>query len=119
MRLFQPHRVVRLEAHVDELRSWQQPPAVAFARQRDRPLLGVGPAHVMVAEVGELAVAVVFSRERHPVDSPVQHAVVFHQHRGVPRPGMGVPGQSGRPLHHLLGHVTVVPLQRMPRGPLP
>jgi hypothetical protein len=73
----------------------------------------------MVTEIAELAVAVVFARERHPVDSPAQHALVFHQHRGVPCPGMGVPGQSGRPLDHLLGQVTVVPLQRMPPSPLP
>src|SRR5262249_55635264 len=42
VRLGQPHRVVRLEPHVDQLRSRQPPPAVAVTSPPDRPLLAVG-----------------------------------------------------------------------------
>src|SRR5262245_59396494 len=76
----------------------------------------------MIARLPELAVAVVFSRKRHPVSTPSQQAVVFHQHHGMPGPGMGIARQFCCPFYHLLRHVAVVTLQRpLPRlhGPLP
>src|SRR5579862_373221 len=112
-----PHRVVRPEAHVDQLRSRQHPPAVAIASQRDRPLLRVGPALVVVAELGELAVTVILAGKRHPVGAPGEHALVLHEYRGVPGPRMGISRQLGRPLHHLLSHVAVLAFQRPPLGP--
>ena len=69
----------------------------------------------MIAKLPDLAVAVVFPRKRHPVGPPGQQAVVFHQHHGMPSPGMGIARQFCRPLYHLLRHVAVVTLQR----PLP
>jgi len=89
-------------------------PAVALAGQRDRPLLGVGAAEVVVAELAELAVAVILAGERHAVGAPRDQAAVFHQHRGVPGPGVGIAGEFRRPLHHLFGHRGVLPVQRSP-----
>src|ERR1700735_5708267 len=60
VRLIQADRVVRLEPDVDQLRPLQHPPAVTLTGQRDRSLLGMGPAPVMLPGLPELAVAVVF-----------------------------------------------------------
>src|SRR5208283_3063255 len=65
VRLVQPDRVIGLEPHVYQLRSLQHPPAVTLTGQRDRSLLRVGPAAVMVEGLSELAVAVIFPGERH------------------------------------------------------
>jgi len=114
-----PHRVIRPEPDVDQLRARQHPPAVTLAGQRDRPLLRVGPALVVVAELGELAVAVVLTGKRHTVGSAGEQALVAYQDRGVPGPRVGIPRQLGRPLHHLLSHVAVLAFQRPPLGPRP
>src|SRR6185312_6482045 len=119
VRLVQPDGIVCLEAYVDQLRSRQHPPAVALTGERDRPLLGVGPAAVVVPALPELAVAVVLPRERHAVGPPGQQALVLHQDRRVPGLRVGIPGQLRRPLDHLLRHVAVVTFQRPPYRPVP
>src|SRR5260370_32463989 len=73
----------------------------------------------MVAELADLAVAVVFARKGHPVGPPRQHAAVLHEHGRMPGPGMGIPGQFRRPLGHLLRHMAVVAVHRPLLGPLP
>src|SRR5260370_36677441 len=72
----------------------------------------------MVAELADLAVAVVFARKGHPVGPPRQHAAVLHEHGRMPGPGMGIPGQFRRPLGHLLRHMAVVAASRPLRGAL-
>ncbi len=119
MRLLQPDRVVRLEPYIYQRRSLQDPPAITFACQRDRPLLGVRPALVVVAKLPELAVAVVFAGKGHAVVTPCQQAAVFHQHRGMPGPCMGIAGQFRRPLYHLLRHMAVLAVEWPPLGLLP
>src|SRR5260221_13706460 len=73
----------------------------------------------MVAELADLAVAVVFARKGPPVGPPRQHAAVLHEHGRMPGPGMGIPGQFRRPLGHLLPHMAAVAVQRPLLGPLP
>jgi hypothetical protein len=73
----------------------------------------------MVTTFAELAVAVVFSRKGHAVVAPRQQAAVFHQHRGMPGPGMGIAGQFRRTLHHLLRRMTILPIERPPLRLLP
>src|SRR5487761_1426505 len=119
VRLLQPDRVVSLEPHVDQPGSLQQLPAVALARQRDRALLGVRPAHVVMAEVTELAVAVILAGNRHAVVPPGEQAAALHQHRGMPGPCTRIPGQLRRALDHLLRYVAVVALERPRLGSLP
>src|SRR5487761_1073760 len=119
VRLLQPDRVVSLEPHVDQPGSLQQLPAVALARQRDRALLGVRPAHVVMAEVTELAVAVILAGKRHAVVPPGEQAAALHQHRGMPGPCTRIPGQLRRALDHLLRYVAVVALERPRLGSLP
>ena len=116
MRLLQPHRVVLLQPHVQQLRLLQEPPAVTLPGERDRPLLGVRTAVVVVAEVTELAETVVLARQGHPVDPPGQEAFVLHQHRGMPGPGVGVLGELHGSLHHLLRYLAFVPLERPSPG---
>src|ERR1035438_9962505 len=115
----QPDRVVRLEPHVNQLGILQHPPAVAAPGQRDRPLFRMRPALVMIAGLADLAIAVVFPGKRYPVSAPGDKTAVFHQHRSVPGPGMGIPGQLRGPRHHLLGHMTVMTLERAPLRRLP
>jgi hypothetical protein len=78
VRFIQPHRVVRLEPHIDQLRSLQHSPAITVACQRDGSLFRMGPAAVVVASFPELAVAVVFPGKRHSVGSPGQETPVLH-----------------------------------------
>src|SRR6266700_507386 len=73
----------------------------------------------MVAKLPELAVAVVFPGKGHAVVTPSQQSAVFHQHRGMPGPCMGIPGQFRRPLYHLLCHMAVLTVERPPLGLLP
>src|SRR5258708_27858274 len=73
----------------------------------------------MVAELADLAVAVVFARKGHPVGPPRQHAAVLHEHGRMPGPGMGIPGQFRRPLGHPLRHMAVVAVPRPLLGPFP
>jgi hypothetical protein len=70
----------------------------------------------MIATLRELAITVVFAGKGHAVRSPGQQAAVPHQHRGMACPGMGIVGQFRRPLHHLLGRVTVLACQWPPLG---
>jgi hypothetical protein len=117
--LLQPHRIIGLKPHIDQRRALQPPPAITLAGEGDRPLLGVSTALVMVATFAELAVAVVFPREGHAVVAPRQQAAIFHQHRGMPGPGMGIAGQLRRPLHHLLRRMAILPIERPPLRLLP
>jgi hypothetical protein len=100
-------------------RALQPPPAITLAGERDRPLLGVSAALVMVAKFAEFAVAVVFPREGHTVVPPRQQAACFHQHCGMPGPGMGIAGQFRRTLHHLLRRMATLPIERPPLRLLP
>jgi len=116
VRIFQADRVVGREPHIDQPRVLQLPPALSLAGQRDRALLGVSAAVIMITMLRDLAVAVVFAGKRDPVRSPAQQAALGHQHRRMPRPGMGITGQLRRPLHHLLRYLAVLAVQGPPLG---
>jgi hypothetical protein len=74
---------------------------------------------VMVAKLRELAVTVVFPGKGNAVVTPRQQTAVFHQHRGMPGPRMGIPGQFRRPFYHLLRHMAVLAVERTPLRLLP
>jgi hypothetical protein len=114
VRFLQPYRVIRLEPHVDQLRLLQGLPAIVGTGQRDRPLLSMSPAKIMMTVFAELAEAMVLAGKWHAIGSPGQQAAVPHQHRGMPGPGVGIPGQLRRPLHHLLRDMAIVAFQRTP-----
>jgi hypothetical protein len=79
----------------------------------------VRPALVVVTKLPELAVAVVFARKGHAIVTPCQQAAVFHQHRGMAGPCMGIAGQFRRPRCHLLRQMAVLTVERTPLGLLP